>query len=67
MTYFLDKVWGFDAAAAAAWEAHLVGVRQSVAEGKLTPELGGRLCDALGMVVWFQGYRAGRLEPSGQP
>lgn len=62
MTYFLDKVGGFDAAAAAAWEVHLAGVRQGVAEGKLTSVTGSRMGDALSMVVWFQGYRAGRIE-----
>lgn len=52
-----------DADAAAAWEAYRIAVWRGVMEGRLTPEMGRRLCDALGLVAWFQGDQAGRREP----
>lgn len=58
-----DESGSFDVDAAAAWEAYRIGIWQQVGAGQLTPEVGQRLCDALSMVAWFQGYQAGRLEP----
>ena len=63
MSQLDDEPTGFDADAAAAWEAYRTGIWQEVGAGRLTPELGQRLCDTLSMVAWFQGYQAGRREP----
>lgn len=58
-----DAVENFDADAKAAWEAYQLMIWREVEQRKLAPELGRRLCDALGMVAWFHGYQAGRRDP----
>lgn len=63
MEHLHEGAEGFNAQAAAAWEAYQAMLWKEIEQCTLTPEMGKRLCDALSMVAWFHGYQAGRREP----